>query len=167
MCSYLGFAFLIYRLEVSILLLRRHPLRTIRPPPPTAFAELQWGEPRSEAFGTVTRRRWVVFESQSGRSCCPLRATVSTRRLWAVNPNLAPVCQVGEEERGAGREWPTCCLLSLGLGAMLRRSSVSVVVVWSCILHLRAGGLYPPPPPSPSEDHQATPSYCFRGVAVG
>jgi len=66
--------------NAPVLLLRRHPLRTIRPPPPTAVAELQWGELRSEAFGTVTRRRWVVFQSQCGRSCCPLRATVSTRR---------------------------------------------------------------------------------------
>ncbi|KAF8260863.1 hypothetical protein EI94DRAFT_1705978 [Lactarius quietus] len=40
--GYLGLAFLNYRLEVSILLLRRHPLRTIRPPPPTTFVELQW-----------------------------------------------------------------------------------------------------------------------------
>ena len=25
--------------------------------------------------------------------------------LLVVNPDLAPACQVGEEERGAGREW--------------------------------------------------------------
>ena len=50
---------------------------------------------------------------------------------------------------------------------MLWRSSVSVIVIWSCILHLQVGGLYPPPPLSPSEDHQATPSYCFHRVAVG
>src|SRR6201996_2562538 len=127
----------------------------------------KWGEPRPEA----------AFDA----GACALRAQVS---LWPVL--LPPVgnCQyspsyrrsiliwhlgVRLEKRNAwaGREWPACCLLSLGLGAMLRRSSVSVVVVWSCILHLRAGGLYPPPPLSPSEDHQATPSYRFRGVAVG
>ena len=61
--------------NAPVLLLRRHPLRTIRPPPPTAVAESQWGESRSEAFGTGTRRRWVVLQSQCGRSCCPLWAT--------------------------------------------------------------------------------------------
>ena len=102
MLSLYGVAFSIYRLEVSILLPRCHPLRAIRPPPPIAFVESQWDGPRSGAFGTITRRRWVVFESQCGRSCCLQWATVSTRRLWAANPDLASVCQVGEEERGAG-----------------------------------------------------------------
>ena len=40
-------------------------------------------------------------------------------------------------------------------------------MIYAVIPHLQAGGLHPPPPPSPSEDHQATPSYRFRGVAVG
>ena len=36
-------------------LLRCRPLRTIRPPPPTVSAELQWGELRRGAFGTCAR----------------------------------------------------------------------------------------------------------------
>src|SRR6201996_3019934 len=35
--------------------LRRRPLRTIRPPPPTVFTELQWGELRRGASGTCAR----------------------------------------------------------------------------------------------------------------
>ena len=46
--------------------------------------------------------------------------------LQAVNLNLAPDCQVGEEERGAGREWASLLLSSLGRGVMLE---VSVVVL--------------------------------------
>jgi hypothetical protein len=50
--------------------------------------------------------------------------------LEAVNPDLAPVCQVGEEER-AGRAGVASLLMSsLGRGAILRRSSVSVLVVF-------------------------------------
>ncbi|KAF8274722.1 hypothetical protein EI94DRAFT_1695848 [Lactarius quietus] len=62
--GYLGLAFVIYRLEASILLLCCHPLRTIRPPPSTTFTELQWGEPSLDAFGTGMQRCWVIFQSQ-------------------------------------------------------------------------------------------------------
>jgi hypothetical protein len=31
------------------------PCDDLKPPPPTAVAESQWGEPCSEAFGTGTR----------------------------------------------------------------------------------------------------------------
>ncbi|KAH9022544.1 hypothetical protein EDB85DRAFT_1895180 [Lactarius pseudohatsudake] len=37
------------------LFLRRRPLTTLGRPPPTAVAESQWGEPRSDAFGTGAR----------------------------------------------------------------------------------------------------------------
>ncbi|KAH9021041.1 hypothetical protein EDB85DRAFT_1895853 [Lactarius pseudohatsudake] len=37
------------------LFLCRHPLTTLGHPPPTTIAELQWGEPRSDAFGTGAR----------------------------------------------------------------------------------------------------------------
>ncbi|KAH9017143.1 hypothetical protein EDB85DRAFT_1897792 [Lactarius pseudohatsudake] len=39
------------------LFLRRRPLTTLGHPPPTAVAESQWGEPRSDAFGTGEFRR--------------------------------------------------------------------------------------------------------------
>jgi len=35
--------------------LRRHPLTTLSHPPPAAFAESQWGEPRLDASGTGAR----------------------------------------------------------------------------------------------------------------
>jgi hypothetical protein len=57
------------------------PLRTMRPPPPTVPTELQWGELCMEPFGTCTHC-WVILESQCGRSCSPLCATVSTCCLW-------------------------------------------------------------------------------------
>jgi hypothetical protein len=67
--------------NAPVLLLHCHPLRTIRPSPPTTFAELQWGEPHSEAFGTGTWHHWVIFQSQWGWSCCPFQATISTHHL--------------------------------------------------------------------------------------
>ncbi|KAH8978678.1 hypothetical protein EDB83DRAFT_2327304 [Lactarius deliciosus] len=62
------------------LFLRRRPLMTLGRPP-TAVAELQRGEPRSDAFGTDAR----VAGSTSLRSV------------------LLPLCRVGEEEGGAGQ----------------------------------------------------------------
>jgi hypothetical protein len=38
--------------DVPTLFLRRRPLTTLGRPTPTVTADLQWGEPRSEAFGT-------------------------------------------------------------------------------------------------------------------
>ncbi|KAH9012003.1 hypothetical protein EDB85DRAFT_1900656 [Lactarius pseudohatsudake] len=67
------------------LFLRRHPLTTLGRPPPTAVAESQWGEPRSDAFGTGVR----------------VAVSIS---LWPV---LLPIVSVGEEEGGAGWEWQT------------------------------------------------------------
>ena len=99
------------------LLLRRHPLRTIRPPPPTAVAELQWGESRSEAFGTGTRRRWVVLQSQCGRSCCPLWATVSTRRLIGGQSRLGTRLsgwRRGTRGQGGSGKPVVCRVLAVG-----------------------------------------------------
>jgi hypothetical protein len=42
-------------MELRSVLLRRRPLRAIRPPPPTVLAESQWGELRRRAFGTCAR----------------------------------------------------------------------------------------------------------------
>lgn len=64
-----------------ILLLRCHPLRTMRPSPPTTVTELQQGESHLGAFGTGTRRHWVILQSQCGWSCCPLWETISTHHL--------------------------------------------------------------------------------------
>ncbi|KAF8266980.1 hypothetical protein EI94DRAFT_1701343 [Lactarius quietus] len=77
------------------------PSEDLRPFPPTAIAESQWGEPHSEAFGTGVRIAGL-----------------------AVNPSLTLLGgQVGEEENRAGWEWQTCHLLNLGCG---RRSSCTL-----------------------------------------
>ncbi|KAF8266978.1 hypothetical protein EI94DRAFT_1701341 [Lactarius quietus] len=58
------------------------PSDDLRPLPPTAITESQWGEPRSEAVGTSAHVAGSV-----------------------VNPDLTPPGgQVGEEESGVGRE---------------------------------------------------------------
>src|ERR1700761_6278042 len=83
--------------------LHRRPLRTMRPPPPAVATELQWGELCQEPLAPT--HALLGRNAQLGQSCCPLRATVNTCRLWAVNPNLAPLrMSVGAEERGAGQE---------------------------------------------------------------
>ncbi|KAH9018968.1 hypothetical protein EDB84DRAFT_1442250 [Lactarius hengduanensis] len=61
------------------LFLRRRPLTTLGRPLPTAVAESQWGEPRSDAFGTGP-----------------------TRRLVTVNPDLAPSVRSGKRKVGQG-----------------------------------------------------------------
>ncbi|KAF8269186.1 hypothetical protein EI94DRAFT_1799466 [Lactarius quietus] len=69
----------------------------LRPLPPTATAESQWGEPCLEAFGTGMH----IAGS-------------------AVNPNLTPPGgQVGEEESRAGREWQVCRSSNPGRGGTL------------------------------------------------
>ncbi|KAH9007715.1 hypothetical protein EDB85DRAFT_2165319 [Lactarius pseudohatsudake] len=77
------------------LFLRRRPLTTLGHLPPTAVAESQWGEPRSDASGTSVR----------------VAGSIS---LWPV---LLPI--VGEEEGGVGQEWQAFSSLSLGRGAMV------------------------------------------------
>jgi hypothetical protein len=81
--------------------LRCRPLRTIRPPPPTVSTELQWGELRRGAFGTCARVAGS-FSISEWSVLLPSVATVSTRRLWAVNLEMATF-QISEE-RGAGWE---------------------------------------------------------------
>jgi hypothetical protein len=68
--------------------LRRRPLRTIRPPPPTVFTELQWGERHRGAFGTCARVAGS-FSISVWSVLLPSVATVSTRRLWTVNLEMA------------------------------------------------------------------------------
>ncbi|KAH9008727.1 hypothetical protein EDB84DRAFT_1446757 [Lactarius hengduanensis] len=93
--------------------LRRRPLTTLGRPPPTAVAESQWGEPRSDAFGTDTR---IAGSISSG-------------------PVLLPLVSVGEEEGGAGREWQACPSSGLGCGAtvymlaLLLSSSYPIILV--------------------------------------
>ena len=77
------------------------PLRTIRPPPPTVFTELHWGELCWGASGTCAHvagsfsiSEWLVL--------LPSVATVSTCRLWTVNLEMIPFQIL--EERGAGWE---------------------------------------------------------------
>ncbi|KAI9437083.1 hypothetical protein BJY52DRAFT_1196710 [Lactarius psammicola] len=97
------------------LLLRRRPLTTLGRPSPTAFAESQWGEPRSDAFGTGARvagslSQWLVLLPPCGQPS---------------------VLAVGEEESGAGREWQACPSSSSGRGAMLHTFSVCCRLVTS------------------------------------
>ncbi|KAH9011999.1 hypothetical protein EDB85DRAFT_1900653 [Lactarius pseudohatsudake] len=82
------------------LFLRRRPLTTLGRPPPTTVVESQWGEPRSDAFGTDAR---VAGSISSGPVLLPLWATISTRRLLTVNPDLAPSVGSGKRKAGQGR----------------------------------------------------------------
>ncbi|KAH9020347.1 hypothetical protein EDB85DRAFT_2153121 [Lactarius pseudohatsudake] len=95
--------------------LRRRPLTTLGRPPPTAVAESQWGEPRSDAFGTDAR---VAGSISSGPVLLPLWATVL----------------VGEEEGGAGREWQACPSSGLGCGATLHMLALSSLSSYPIIL---------------------------------
>src|ERR1700761_5301958 len=64
------------------------PLRTMRPPPPAVATESQWGEWHREPLAPA--HVLLGCNAQLGQSCCPMRATVNTCRLWAANPDLAP-----------------------------------------------------------------------------
>ncbi|KAF8260865.1 hypothetical protein EI94DRAFT_1705980 [Lactarius quietus] len=138
----IGLALLNYWLEDSVLLLHRHPLRTIRPPPPTAFVELQWGEPRLGVFWHLRMASLGRIQSQCCRSYCPLGATV-------VNPDLAPVCQVGEEERagrmGASWPWERCSEGSPPLGLALLNYYLEAMEALTLLRRpLRIIRLFPP-----------------------
>ncbi|KAH9066930.1 hypothetical protein EDB83DRAFT_2314922 [Lactarius deliciosus] len=84
------------------------PSDDLRPPPPTAVVESQWVEPRSDAFGTGAR----------------VAGSIS---LW---PILLPICRVGEEEGGVGREWSVLRRVL----AMERRSICTLSVVVEAVL---------------------------------
>src|SRR6266702_2351118 len=65
------------------LILRRRPLTTVGRPSPTAVAESQWGEPRSDASGTSARvagslSQWLVLLPPSGQ---PLVLAVCGRSI--------------------------------------------------------------------------------------
>ncbi len=125
------------------LILRRRPLTTVGRPSPTAVAESQWGEPRSDASGTSARvagslSQWLVLLPPSGQ---PLVLAVCGRSILTWHHCG---CQVGEEEGGAGH--PAVLISRL---EAVERCSI------------------PPPPPSPSDDLRPPLSYRLRGVAVG
>ena len=80
--------------------------------------DLQWGEPCSEAtFGTGARiaGSTVTVANPAASSGQPLVLAI----LEAVNPDLAPVCQVGKRNMWAGWEWQAYCLSGLGHGTVL------------------------------------------------
>ncbi|KAF8266204.1 hypothetical protein EI94DRAFT_1701873 [Lactarius quietus] len=82
-------------LHVSPPSLCRHPLRTIRPPPPTVSTELQWG-------------------SQWAGPAAPLRVTINTRRP------LEGVVWLGKRNVGQGRsDKPVHCELLVRLSPRL------------------------------------------------
>jgi hypothetical protein len=76
--------------DVPTLFLRRRPLTTLGRPIPTAVADSQWGEPRSEAFGTDARIAGssVNVAGPAALNGQPLVLAVSE----AVNPDLS--CRV-------------------------------------------------------------------------
>ena len=97
--------------------------------------ESQWGEPRSETvFGTGARVAGssVIVAGPAASSGQPLVLAV----LEAVNPDLAPVCQVGEEER-AGRAGVTSMLFvgSSWSGALNVDVKVSAVASLPCTVN--------------------------------
>ena len=88
--------------------------------------ESQWGELRSEATfdaGARVAGSSVIVASPAASSGQPLVLGI----LWAVNPDLAPVCQVGEEERVGRAGVASLLVSSLGRGAMLEVSAVIVL----------------------------------------
>ena len=88
--------------DAPILFLRRRPLTTLGRPTPTAVADSQWGEPRSEVFATDAR---VAGSSVTvAGSCCPEWTTVSIRRLRGGQSRLV---MSGERNVGQGRSKAT------------------------------------------------------------
>jgi hypothetical protein len=82
------------------------PSDDLRPLPPAAVAESQWGEPRSGAFGTGARvagsvSLWPVLLPLVGK---PLVLAV----LEAVNPDLAPLGMSGWRRGKRGRAGVEC-----------------------------------------------------------
>jgi hypothetical protein len=69
------------------LFLRRRPLTILGRPPPTAVVDSQWGEPRSEAFGTHARVAGSSVNVVGPAAPCgqPLVLAI----LETVNPNLS------------------------------------------------------------------------------
>ena len=99
------------------------PSDYLRPLPPTAVVESQWGEPRSDAFWHRRARCWVgiIVASLAAPSGQPLVLAVC---WWSILTWHYWECQVGEEEGGAGQEWQVCRSSSPGRGAMLYIFSV-------------------------------------------
>src|ERR1700761_4095146 len=80
--------------------LRCRPLRTIRPPPPTVFTELQWGERHRGAFGTCAR----VAGSFSISEWSVLLPSGQLLVLAVCGRSISKWQHFRSEERGAGRE---------------------------------------------------------------
>ncbi|KAH9066926.1 hypothetical protein EDB83DRAFT_2596557 [Lactarius deliciosus] len=127
------------------LFLRRRPLTTLGRPPPTAVAESQRGEPRSDAFGTDAH------------------VAGSISLWWSILTWHHYGCQVGEEEGGVGREWQAYSSSSPGRGAMVSVGVDSSSPGWRPLERCSM----PLPPPSPSDDLRPPSSYRRHGVAEG
>jgi hypothetical protein len=144
--------------------LRRGPLTTIGRLPLPSSREVMCGERRKEAIGTCVRVAGS-FVSVAGPAV-PLGATVLSRRLLAVNPDLSPLggCRVGQEEGGAGWECQASHITSYR-EAKYTSSKVSLVAFYlqQTIYnvpgysghHLKAGCCSAASPPlSPTDDHR-------------
>jgi hypothetical protein len=79
------------------------PSDDLRPLPPTAVAELQWGEPRLDAFWHRRTCSWVgiIVAGLAAPGGQPLVLAICWRSILTWHHWE---CQVGDEERGAGRE---------------------------------------------------------------
>jgi hypothetical protein len=76
--------------DVPTLFLRRRPLTTLGRPTPTVVADSQWGEPRSEAFGTDARIALFAGSNVNvAGPAAPCGQPLVLAVLEAVNPDLS------------------------------------------------------------------------------
>ena len=83
--------------------------------------ESQWGEPRSEAASGTDAR--VAGSSVIVVGPAVFCGQPSVLVVLAVNPDLTPVCQVGEEERAGRVGVASLLFVGLGRGAMFEVSA--------------------------------------------
>ncbi|KAH8977345.1 hypothetical protein EDB83DRAFT_2327653 [Lactarius deliciosus] len=129
--------------------LRRRLLTTLSRPPPTAVAESQWGEPRSDAFGTGARvagsiSLWSVLLPLVGNR-------VGWRRGRRGRAGVAGLSFIGS--------WLWSDALYARFVVVVESSSPGWRPLERCSMPL--------PPPSPSDDLRPPSSYRRRGVAEG
>ncbi|KAN0124637.1 hypothetical protein V8E53_015745 [Lactarius tabidus] len=154
--------------------LRRGPLTTIGRPPLPSSREVMCGERCREAFGTCVRVAGS-FVSVAGPAV-PLGATVLSRRLLAVNPDLSPLggCRVGQEEGGAGWECQASHITSYREAKYTSSKQTIYNVPGYSGHHLKAGCCSAASPPlSPTDVHRPpTPTVvaggdvCVAGPAI-